>query len=457
MSVFQGIVGRIKGLLSSGDARTGLLKKNIAGSIFLKGMSILVTLALVPLTIDYVNPEQYGIWLTLSSLMTWLTFFDIGLATGLRNRFAEAKARGETLLARQYISTAYASIGVMALLLMVISLPLCGVVDWCSLLKVSEEYRDELSDVMMVLITGFAVTLILAVMSNILIGDQLTAISSAVGVIGQVVMLAVIWLLVRTQVHGTLLTLAVVLSLIPPAVLLIATVYLFFTRYRDYAPSPGMVRPAMVRDLLGIGSKFFLITVSMLFIFQLMNVIISREMGPVAVTEYNIAFRYFNVANMVSVLVLAPFWSAATDAYTRGNTAWISDKLRSLEKMIIYALIPGITLMTVLSPVVYRLWIGDSVTVSMSTSVAIAIYVAVLCITNTYTFIINGIGKVRLQVYIYVGFALVSYPLMTFFCRTMGIPGLLIVPGLVYVVQIVVMRIQLKYILTGRARGIWDK
>ncbi|MDE6581812.1 MAG: MATE family efflux transporter, partial [Duncaniella sp.] len=354
MSMINGIVARVKGLLGSGDARTGLLKKNIIGSVLLKGMSIVVTLALVPLTIDYVNAEQYGIWLTLSSLMTWLTFFDIGLAMGLRNRFAEAKARGETERARQYISTAYAAIAVMALILVVISIPLCRIIDWCAMLKVSEIYRAELTDVMQVLFGAFAATLVLAVMSNILIGDQLTAVSSLVGVIGQVIVLAVIWILVKTQEHGTLLTLAYVLAWIPPGVLFVATVILFCVRYRCYAPSPAMIRLTMVKDLLGIGGKFFIITVSMLFIFQLMNVIISRELGPLTVTEYNIAYRYFNTANMLAMLGLAPFWAASTDAYTKGNLDWISDKIRWLEKILISLLLPAIVVMVVLSPAVYR-------------------------------------------------------------------------------------------------------
>ena len=48
----------------------------------------------MPLTIDFVNPTQYGIWLTLSSLLAWFSFFDIGLSLGFRNRFAQAKANG---------------------------------------------------------------------------------------------------------------------------------------------------------------------------------------------------------------------------------------------------------------------------------------------------------------------------------------------------------------------------
>ena len=54
-----------------------------------------IGLVLVPLTINYLNPTKYGIWITLSSVIGWFSFFDIGLGNGLRNRFAEAIANND--------------------------------------------------------------------------------------------------------------------------------------------------------------------------------------------------------------------------------------------------------------------------------------------------------------------------------------------------------------------------
>jgi O-antigen/teichoic acid export membrane protein len=85
-----------------------------------KGGSILASFLLVPLTINYLDTENYGIWLTLSSFIAWFSFFDIGLGNGLRNKFAEAKAKGDMTLARGYVSSAYFTIGVVSIGLIVI-------------------------------------------------------------------------------------------------------------------------------------------------------------------------------------------------------------------------------------------------------------------------------------------------------------------------------------------------
>ena len=79
-------------LFVNGSERSVIIKKNIVQSSGFKVASIIISLLVVPITIDYVNAEQYGIWLTLSSIVHWISYFDLGLGHGLRNKFAEAKA-----------------------------------------------------------------------------------------------------------------------------------------------------------------------------------------------------------------------------------------------------------------------------------------------------------------------------------------------------------------------------
>lgn len=59
---------------SKRSGRSKDIAKNISVSLFMRAASILASLLLVPLTINYVNPTQYGIWLALSSIIGWVTF-----------------------------------------------------------------------------------------------------------------------------------------------------------------------------------------------------------------------------------------------------------------------------------------------------------------------------------------------------------------------------------------------
>jgi O-antigen/teichoic acid export membrane protein len=51
------------------DNRTARAYKNILASFAIKSLSVVINLALVPLTINYLSPTKYGIWLTISSML----------------------------------------------------------------------------------------------------------------------------------------------------------------------------------------------------------------------------------------------------------------------------------------------------------------------------------------------------------------------------------------------------
>lgn len=87
------------------NSRNKMLFLNILFSGFLKIVGLLTSLVIVPITINYLNNEVYGIWMTITSILYWITTFDIGLGNGMRNYLAEALATNDTKLGKKYIST----------------------------------------------------------------------------------------------------------------------------------------------------------------------------------------------------------------------------------------------------------------------------------------------------------------------------------------------------------------
>src|SRR5690606_20552241 len=130
---------------NQGQGRTVKAKKNILGSIFIKGGSIATSLVLVPLTLEYVNATQYGIWLVLSSIVGWFSFFNIGLTHGLRNKFAEAKAKGDDSKAQMYVSTTYAILTIIFCSIWLVFLFVNPLLDWVKILNVQDDIRSEVS------------------------------------------------------------------------------------------------------------------------------------------------------------------------------------------------------------------------------------------------------------------------------------------------------------------------
>ena len=72
--------------------RSQNVKKNIIYSIILKAVGVGLTFILLPLTVHYLTEIEYGIWVTLFSVMNWVNMMDMGIGLGLRNKLAEAVA-----------------------------------------------------------------------------------------------------------------------------------------------------------------------------------------------------------------------------------------------------------------------------------------------------------------------------------------------------------------------------
>ena len=451
---YQYIKDKVNAYFTKGNERSVAVKKNIAVSLVLKCISILVSLQVVPLTIGYVNPTKYGIWLTLSSIIAWLSYFDLGFAHGFRNRFAEAKAKGDMKLAKEYVSTTYAVLFLLFSVILVIALMANRYLNWSSILNIDAIYNEELHIVFGLLACFFCLNIVASVFTTMLTADQKPALASLIQTGGQVLAFGCIYVLTKTT-QGRLSALAVAFSGVPCVLLVVVSLFMFVgKKYKVVAPSLQSIRFSLTKKILGLGGQFFVIMVSMLFIFQFINIILSRVEGPEAVTQYNIAYKYFNVLNMVFMIVLTPFWSAFTDAYVKKDYNWMRGIVRKLERLWLLC-IPVLMLMLLCSRHLYQWWIGDSVSVSFPLSTTMTLYVLFQTGGGIYMTLINGMSKVRLQLITYLLFSFVSIPLMNLCCMTYGINGILLVPILVFILQMGLGKIQLTKILNGKAKGIW--
>lgn len=439
-----------------GSKRSVRAKKNILLSFVNKGISIIVSLLLMSTTIDYLDSVNYGIWITISSVVSWAGYFDLGFGHGFRNKFAIAKAKGDMRLAKQYVSTTYFFITLLFLGVFVVFSVVDFFCRWNEFLNLDIS-NSLLQETFFVLIAFFSCQSVLNIVSVLLSADQKPAFSSVLYTIGQICALAGIQILKCSNNEGSILLLSYILSGIPCLVYLIISVTLYSSRnfYKDVAPSIKGIRLNLVKGIFSLGGKFFLVQLSMLFIFQCTNVIVTKNLGPEYATEYNVAYRYFGVVFMIASIVLSPFWSAFTEAYERKDFVWMNAVYRKLSKLWWFALI-GIVLMIVFSKWVYRIWLGGAVEVPLSVSIGMGLYVAAMTRGAVYMYLINGIGKVIIQMWIYVGFALISIPLLVYSCKSIGILGPIFVGFLVYAVQCVFGHKQLGLILSNRAKGLWN-
>ena len=154
--------------------------------------SIIANFLMVPLTINYLDTENYGVWLTLSSFIGWFAFFDIGLGNGLRNKFAEAKSLGNYNDAQAFVSTAYFTIGCISIFLLIVFLAVNPIIDWSQLFNTNSSIQEELSLLLPIIFVFFGLQLVVKLITSIYQADQNHSIEGKIQFVGQALSLLAI-------------------------------------------------------------------------------------------------------------------------------------------------------------------------------------------------------------------------------------------------------------------------
>jgi len=402
----------INGVINQGHERSVKAKKNILATIVLKGISIAISLILVPLAINYVDVSQYGVWLTISSVVVWFSFFDIGLTQGLRNKLAEAIAKEDDELAQIYVSTTYAILTLVCCALWIIFLIVNPFLNWSHILNISASMRSEVSILALIVFTYFCLQFVLRIITTVLIANQEPAITSLITVLGQIISLICIFILVKTTA-GSLLKLGTIFCISPIIVYIGASIFFFRGGYKKYRPSLSKVKFSYSKGLLGLGVIFFVIQVAGIVQYETANLIIARHFSSADVTSYNIVYKYFGMLDMVFVIFLGPFWSASTEAFLKNDIAWIKKGIKRYNQLNIFLFLIG-CIMLYFSHSIYDLWLGKGkVHISFYLSMWGFFYFMMTTFVATYVAFLNGINALRIQFiaclispFLYIGIAL---------------------------------------------------
>ncbi|SDD39921.1 Membrane protein involved in the export of O-antigen and teichoic acid [Mucilaginibacter pineti] len=440
--------------INKGHERTVKAKKNIVKSVFLKGGSLAISLILMPLTINYVNPTQYGIWLTLSSVIAWAAFFDIGMGNGLKNKLAAAIALGDMSRARSYVTTTYFMLVVISVFMFVAFFFVNPLINWPRILNIQPGAYPNIARLVFMVFSFFCCQFVIQLINTVLMANQEPAKCAVLNIIGQLLMLGAIVVLIKFK-QGSLADLIIVMTGAPVLVMAIGSAWYYKGSYRNIAPQLSALNFKYAKDLLLTGSAFFFIQIGALVLYETDNIVITQLFGPSEVTTFNAAFKLFSVILLFFLIIITPFWSAFTEAFVKDDLEWIKASLLNIKK-IWMVLSAGTILLLIVSPWIYKAWLGKSVSVPFSLSVSMCIYTIASIWQTIHVHLLNGVGKVKLQLYLVSGSAIVNIPLAILLGKTFGLAGVTMANTILFIVMGGIFWLQGDKIINKTATGIFN-
>lgn len=444
-------------LLKINDIKSKTVLKNAFYSFFIKGLNVGVNFLTIPLVLSFLSTTQYGIWLELTAVLGWFALFDLGFGNGLRNHLTISIANKNFKEGKIYVSTTYAALTVIfgsLIVLFIIGQPF---INWVVVFNAPPEMAHDINFAVLFSISLLFVQFIVRLINTILLSFQRAAMADFTNTLVQVFILAGLFTL-KIEHINTLSAVAVVYASVPILVFVTVSLFLFLKSYRHISPSILFVKTEYVNRLLKLGLSYFIIQISALILYASDNFIIAHLFVPAQVAVYNIAFKYFSITSIFFAIILSPFWSMTTKALTEGDWVWIKASIKKLVLFWTLLLVCGLLQLLISNPL-YKIWTNAKVFVPVALSITMFLYFAVFNWCSIYSNFLNGVGKIRIQLYCSVIGMIINIPLAIFLVKVchLGVLGIPVATIFTMACASIMGFIQYYKVVNKTATGIWNE
>jgi O-antigen/teichoic acid export membrane protein len=384
----------------------------------------LVSVVSVPLTVGYLGGERYGAWVTIASVLTFLSITDLGLAASLTNALGKAQAEDAQDRGQRYVSSAFLMLSLIALAVLILANTLApSIAAFLFPNLQSSLAQAEIIPAVMIALSIFALNLPFLVNARVLAAHQESALANLWNIAGSLgnlaALLAVIWF------RGGLPWLVFGCFGLGLAANITCAIWLFGFHKPWLRPKLASVDPALVKNLFSDGWKFFVIGIGWMVNWQTDNMVISHFLGAAQVTPYAVTFSLFAMATGLQTLAYPSLWPAYTEAFAQGDYAWIRQTLRSNFKFSFFSSIAIVGVLTIFGSEIIRLWAGAAAVPPFSVIIWMALWRLMLSTLLVGSCLLNATGHLKGMTIYGTITAVLNLTLSILLAKTYGITGVI--------------------------------
>lgn len=351
----------------------------------------------IPIAIRLLGNDRYGLWLTVSALLTWLNLSHAGLGGGLVNEVARALGRNDRDSMKRFVSTGYVCFFALAALsfLLVLSVRHAAFINTFLGVQHSPALISEAQSVFFIAGVLFAITIVSNAIVPIIQGLQesfLYFIYSSAGTLGTLTVIGILSLS-----GASLATYTVGVGLPPLIAILCLTIYFLYFRHPYLKPKASLFEFSKLRSIMDYGGPLLIAQCCELLIYNSSNPLIASRLGvgavPLYATTLSVLMTVVNACEGVSRAYLGAYCEAAS----RADWTWIRHTARRTQA-ITTAIMGAASLgFMLLGPWAIQLWAGKALIPSRALILAISTYCFVMLISHTNYVLLLGLGKVKVK------------------------------------------------------------
>jgi O-antigen/teichoic acid export membrane protein len=393
-------------------------------SVLGRAVTVFTSLLTVRLTLRYLGTERYGLWMSVTSIVSLLFFADLGIGNGLLNAIAEARGRDDVEAVHRYVSSAFFVLVGITTLFLGVFVCVYPFIPWPRVFNVSSFIAvHEAGPAVIVFLICFLANIPLDVVQRVQTGHQEGYLANFWTIIGNLTGLGCLLLVMHRKGGLPWLILAILGGQILGVLGNWAQEFGFARP--ELLPKLAFWEAAAARKILGTGIMFFLLQICGILTLPLDYIIITQVLGPEAVTQYAVPIRPFLLVISVASMFVFPLWPAYGEAFARGDSKWVkSTFLHSLGySVLVFG--PVVLGLAAFGKIIVRVWVGPQVHPTWTLLSGIAAYAILLIFYNPISTFLSGINKMKFQVVVWLLQGIMAAVLKVVMAKTFGITGVI--------------------------------
>ncbi|WP_127501039.1 oligosaccharide flippase family protein [Actinoplanes solisilvae] len=376
----------------------------------------------LPLITGSLGPVNYGAYAVITAIAAFLPWADFGVSLSMITTVSQAEGRGDRAAVRVVVSTGLVMLTAVSAVLLAVGLLLWAVVDWRTVLGLSDpSVTADVPLAVLVIFLAFVVGIPANLGLKVMLGLQMSrafafwqaaSVPVVIGAViaGQMLGAGLWWFVLATV--GT-----------PNLMALLASLWLFRRARPELRPRFALADRSRLRPMLALGAAFAVNSAAWAVSFSTTSIVVSHVHGADAAGVYNISERLSIVGFMVFESLLLPLWPMFGAGLAAGDFATARARLRTatLASAVIGVIVSvGFVLA---APGVIRVWLGEAYVPPLALLVALGTCSLIQFVAQPFTLVLSGAGAKRFLLISALALAVVTLPLSILLANATGIAG----------------------------------
>jgi len=308
----------------------GILLGSFSG-LLLKLVSLGVNLISIPLTVNYLGREKFGVWMIFSSILILLNHTDFGIGNGLTSSLTKLN-KEDILEKKKLISSTFIFLTFISSIILCITFVIHKNYDYVDFFKIQNpETAKQLELSLLILLIFFIINLPLSISQKIYEADQKLYVHQYHQIIGSIIGLLGVIIAIKLDLNLVGIVFAYYIGVL--FINIISSIRLLASYGKEIIPSFKSFDYLKLKYLLKPGIIFFGLSLATVLSNSLDGIIIGKLLNVEEIGLYEIVKRIFLYASLTQVMIY-PLWPALSKAFHNYEFVWLK---KTVLKMIFTA------------------------------------------------------------------------------------------------------------------------